>query len=53
MRTEEIEELAAAEKNNNCTSVLIRNVQSYVDTYATEGVSLESVACLLYTSRCV
>lgn len=37
-------ELAAAEKNNNCTSVLIRNVQSYVDTYATEGVSLESVA---------
>ena len=24
--------------------MLIRNVQSYVDTYATEGVSLESVA---------
>lgn len=38
------EELKRAEKGDDCTSSLIRNVQSYVSTYATEGVSLESVA---------
>lgn len=38
------EQVDQAEKNSSSMSVLIRNVLSYVNTYATDGISLESVA---------